>query len=160
YTVTGGNATSADLTLLGTGTLTFDALQASQPIRLLIQPDDVPEGNETIVVTLSNPTGRATLGSPSTMTVTIVDDDRAVYFASDGMTLSETTPSATITLLRSGPPAGAFMVPVTIGPSNTAVAGLDYPATFTSALARFTWGQTSTTLFIPLLTDAVLAVPR
>ena len=121
YTVTGGNATSADFTLLGTGTLTFDALQASQPIRLLIQPDDVPEGNETIVVTLSNPTGRATLGSPSVMTITIVDDDRAVYFASDGMTLGETTPSATIMLLRSGPPAGAFTLPITIGGSSRTI---------------------------------------
>ncbi|HMC68753.1 MAG TPA: Calx-beta domain-containing protein, partial [Mycobacteriales bacterium] len=160
YAVTGGNATSADFTLLGTGTLTFDALQASQPIRLLIQPDDVPEGNETIVVTLSNPTGRATLGSPSVMTITIVDDDRAVYFASDGMTLSETTPSATITLLRSGPPAGAFTVPVTIGGSSTAVAGLDYPATFTGVTARFNSGQTSSTVVIPLLNDAVLDGPR
>jgi hypothetical protein len=163
YAVTGGNATSADFTLLGTGTLTFDALQASQPIRLLIQPDDVPEGNETIVVTLSNPTGRATLGSPSVMTITIVDDDRAVYFASDGMTLSETTPSATITLLRSGPPAGAFTVPVTIDRvSSTAVAGLDYPVTLSisGVTARFNSGQTSTTAVIPLLNDAVLDGPR
>src|SRR5439155_25418171 len=161
YAVTGGNATGfgADHTLAN-GTLTFGALEASKTISLMIHPDDVAEGNETIVVTLSNPTGRATLGSPSTMTVTIVDDDRAVYFASDGMTLSETTPSATITLLRSGPPAGAFTVPVTIGGSSTAVAGLDYPATFTGVTARFNSGQTSSTVVIPLLNDAVLDGPR
>ena len=157
YAVTGGNATGfgADYTLAN-GTLTFGALEASKTISLMIHPDDVAEGNETIVVTLSNPTGRATLGSPSVMTITIVDDDRAVYFASDGMTLSETTPSATITLLRSGPPAGAFTVPVTIGGSSTAVAGLDYPATFTGVTARFNSGQTSSTVVIPLLNDSVL----
>jgi hypothetical protein len=157
YAVTGGNATSGDdFTLLGTGTLTFAALEASKTISVMIHPDDIAEGNETIVLTLSNPTGRATLGTPSSITITIVDDERAVFFASAGVTLSEAALSTTVTLLRSGPAAGGFTVPVTIGAGSTAVAGQDYPATFSGVTARFASGQTSAAVVIPLLNDAFL----
>src|SRR5207249_1729087 len=45
---------------------------------------------------------------------------------------------------------------LTFGGSSTAVAGLDYPATFTGVTARFNSGQTSSTVVIPLLNDSVL----
>ncbi|HZN78457.1 MAG TPA: Calx-beta domain-containing protein [Mycobacterium sp.] len=157
YAVTAGNATSGeDFTLLGTGTLTFDAFQASQTISLVIHPDDVPEGTETLTVTLSNPTGGATLGTPSAITITITDDERAVFFASDRVTVVEATLSVAITLLRSGPPAGGFTIPINIAPASTAVAGQDYPGTFTGATARFASNQMSAVVVIPLLNDAFL----
>jgi hypothetical protein len=147
--VTGGTGTSAS-----GGTLEFAAGETTKSVDFLVFADNLPEGNETIVVTLTNPTGRATLGKPSVMTITIID--YAVFFATDTLTVSESTRSATVTVLRSGDAAGGFTIPVTIGASSTAVAGQDYPATFSGATATFKANQTSATVVIPLLNDTVL----
>jgi len=56
------------------GTLTFAAGQTTRTFRMLIVDDVFAESNETINVTLSNPTN-ASLASPSTATVTILDND-------------------------------------------------------------------------------------
>src|SRR5262249_10983592 len=55
------------------GTLTFNPGETSKTIAITICGDTTSEGNETFVLTLSNPTN-ATLGTTSA-TGTIVDDD-------------------------------------------------------------------------------------
>ncbi len=56
------------------GTLKFAAGETSKTISILIVDDSYQEGPETFNVSLSNPTS-ASLGSPSTVTVTINDND-------------------------------------------------------------------------------------
>ena len=56
------------------GTLRFAAGEASKTITLSIVNDGYIEGNENFTLSLSNPSGM-TLGSPSTSTITIVDND-------------------------------------------------------------------------------------
>jgi hypothetical protein len=56
------------------GTLNFAAGETSKPITILLSQDSFVEGPETITLTLSNPTGNAALGTPSSMSVTIADD--------------------------------------------------------------------------------------
>jgi subtilisin family serine protease len=56
------------------GTLTFAAGETSKTISILIIDDAYVEGDETFTVNLSNPSG-ALLGSQSTATVKIVDND-------------------------------------------------------------------------------------
>ncbi len=56
------------------GTLSFAAGEASKTFTVPIIDDSYAEGNETFSVVLSNPTG-SPLGSPSTATVTIIDND-------------------------------------------------------------------------------------
>jgi Calx-beta domain len=157
YAVTAGNAATDDFTLLGTGTLTFDAFQASKTISLLIHPDALAEGTETLTVTLSSPTGapRSALPARSRSASPMMS---AVFFASDRITVAEATLSVAITLLRSGPSTGGFTIPVTIAPppSSTAVAGRDHPATFSGVTARFASNQMSAVVVIPLLNDAFL----
>lgn len=77
YTVTNGSATSpGDFTSAGSGTLSWaNGDGATKSVPVTIVNDGANEGNETFTVTLSNATGGATLGSPSTATVTITDDD-------------------------------------------------------------------------------------
>ncbi|HEX2060294.1 MAG TPA: Calx-beta domain-containing protein, partial [Thermoanaerobaculia bacterium] len=58
------------------GTLTFGPGVTEQTIVVPIANDAVPEANETFTVTLSGPTGGATLGVATT-TITIVDTDVA-----------------------------------------------------------------------------------
>src|SRR5437588_2082569 len=55
------------------GTLKFAAGETSKAVSVLIINDSYLEGPETFNVSISNPTG-ASLGSPSTATVTIVDN--------------------------------------------------------------------------------------
>jgi hypothetical protein len=54
--------------------LSFAAGDINKTITILIGQDSFVEGNETILVTLTNPQGGAALGSPATMAITILDD--------------------------------------------------------------------------------------
>jgi CSLREA domain-containing protein len=56
------------------GTLSYAAGETSKSITILISQDSFVEGPEAITLTLSNPTGGAALGTPSSMSVTIADD--------------------------------------------------------------------------------------
>jgi Big-like domain-containing protein/uncharacterized protein DUF4214 len=56
------------------GTLKFAAGESSKMIAIPIVNDVFAEGNEDFTITLSNPSG-ASLGSPSSATLTITDDD-------------------------------------------------------------------------------------
>jgi len=72
--VTNGVASSRCDYISALGTLKFSAGETSKTISILIINDAYVEGPETFNVTLSNASG-ASLGSPSTATVTIVDND-------------------------------------------------------------------------------------
>ena len=56
------------------GTLRFAAGESSKTFDALISQDIKLEGTETFTITLSNGTGQALLGTPSTATVSIIDD--------------------------------------------------------------------------------------
>ena len=78
YTVS-GTATEADYTLEN-GTLTIEAGDESENITITsIVNDFLDENDETVILTLSNPVN-ATLGSNTTHTYTINDDDVTGFF--------------------------------------------------------------------------------
>ena len=78
YVVTGGTATGGgtDYTL-ASGTLTFAAGETTKNIAISVANDQDYEGDETIIVTLSNVSANATLGANAVHTYTIEDNDPA-----------------------------------------------------------------------------------
>src|SRR4029078_12001044 len=59
-------------------TVTFAPGQATAAVPIVIVNDTAVEGNETIVFSLTSPLTGVTIGQPSTVTVTIVDNPRAL----------------------------------------------------------------------------------
>jgi hypothetical protein len=76
FATSNGTATSGTDFTSTSGTLTWaDGDIAPRTITIPILQDAVVEGKETFSIVLSSPTGGATLGTLSTLTVTIVDDE-------------------------------------------------------------------------------------
>jgi len=74
YAVTGGSASAGSDYSLADGTLSFAPGEAARDIDLTVIEDDSQEGDETVVLTLSGPSG-AKLGTNAQYTYTIVDND-------------------------------------------------------------------------------------
>jgi CSLREA domain-containing protein len=75
YATSNGTATAgADYTATS-GTLSFASGDTSKTFSIPITNDSFNEPNETVNLTLSNVTGNAALGPPSTAVLTIIDDD-------------------------------------------------------------------------------------
>lgn len=72
FTAANGTAIAGSDYTSTAGTLTFAAGVPTKTFSVVLAADNLVEGNETVNLSLSSPTG-ATLGSPNTATLTIVD---------------------------------------------------------------------------------------
>jgi hypothetical protein len=160
YAVSGGTATPGADYAPTAGTLTFDAGVTARVFTVDILPDPLPglpEGVETVNVTLSAPTGGASLGTPSAAVLTIFDADPTFEFSATSYSVKETGLYAYITVRRSGPPTGTAKVDFATS-DGTATATLDYRAV--SATLTFLPGVTSRTVRVPILRDALVEGPE
>lgn len=73
YTTSNGSAVAGTDYNAASGILTFANGETTKAFNITLLPDALSEGNETFSVALSNPTGGATLGNPSTAIITITD---------------------------------------------------------------------------------------
>lgn len=134
------------------GTLTFTAAQASQTVSVTTVNDTGVESPESFSMTLSAPTGGATIGNGSA-SATINDDDVAPPCNGVAFTISSnhavTEGDASVfTVTKSGSASGSCNISYATG-NGTAVAGSDYTAksgtlTFTSAQASQQVGVATT----------------
>jgi len=152
-TVAGGTATAAsDYTAVAATTLTFTAGQTSKTVTVPVIGDLVDEPDETVLASLTNATGGATIGDASGVG-TIVDDDTSGISIND-VTVNEGnsgTVNATFTVTLSNPSSST--VTVTWQTANgTATAGSDYVAVGPTVLT-FTAGQTSKTVTVTVNGD-------
>jgi Ca2+-binding RTX toxin-like protein len=132
-------------------TVSFANGETSKTITIPIADDTLLESNETINLTLDNPTGGATIGTQNTATLTIVDNDVQLAFSNAQFSVNEDgTPITAVTVTRTGRSTG--IVGVTLTPTNgTALAPDDYsnaPINIT-----FADGETSKTVIIPIVDD-------
>jgi hypothetical protein len=80
YATSDGTATAADYTA-ASGTLTFGPGETSKTFAVPVTDDTADEPAETVSLSLSAPTGGSALGTASTGTLTIIDDDPAPLVA-------------------------------------------------------------------------------
>jgi hypothetical protein len=105
YTVTAGTATAGSDFTATFGTLTWaDGDSADKTFTIPLLNDTAHEGDETVSLTLSNPTKDASLGSPASSTLTITDDDP--LSTEDPLPADEPTPAPTTS--SGGGGGGAF----------------------------------------------------
>jgi hypothetical protein len=153
YSVASGTAIDGQDFTGSIGTLLFADGQTSATITVPIIDDLLPEGDETAVLTLSNPDD-AGLGTPNTGTLTILDNELAITFIPPNYLVSETSGNVTVTVSRSG----AITAPATVdyatadrtGPDG-ATASADYIAT--SGTINFAVGQRTATVVVPVIDD-------
>ncbi|MGI8436352.1 MAG: Calx-beta domain-containing protein [Chthoniobacterales bacterium] len=153
YSTADGTATSPADYNAASGTVTFAPGETSKTVNVTINDDTTFEGNENFSVSLSNPSG-ATLGSPSTATVTIIDDDAAplVQFSAANYDVNEGAGTVTVTVTKTG----NTTLPATVSyatSDGTATAPADY--TTTAGTLTFAPGDTSKTFTIPIVQDTI-----
>jgi hypothetical protein len=80
FATVNGSALAGQDYVAASGTLSFAVGETTRTIRIQILQDDVVEGHESFTVTLSSPTGGASLGQQATITVVIVDTTPGTAF--------------------------------------------------------------------------------
>ena len=153
YTLSGAATLGLDYTGSSPGTATFAAGSAATTITLSTIDDDLVDPNETIIATITAPTGYTISGSTSA-TATIVDDDLgtiAIVKTTDG---NETGPVASVfSLTRTGGIAAALDVSYTL--AGAATLGLDYTGS-SPGTATFAAGSATTTITLPTINDVLV----
>lgn len=87
YATSNGTAVSGSDYTSASGTLSWgDGVTTNQTFNVTITNDGDVEGNQDFTVTLSSPTGGATLGSPTSAPVTIIDDEEPTIPLMGGLT--------------------------------------------------------------------------
>jgi uncharacterized delta-60 repeat protein len=140
-----------------TATLTFYGGDTIQGLWIPIYEDTLAEGDETVLLTLSNPTGGAVLGSPSSAVLTIRNGGARVEFQAPSYQAKEGDGPATITVRRRGDDNVAFSVEFLMQ-DGAATAGEDY--TPVSGSIEFAAGEILKTLTVPILDDGSVEPPE
>jgi Calx-beta domain len=107
------------------GTLTFQPGEATKTFSISTATDGVNEGSESVNLTLSSATNGLVLGSQNTATLWIIDRDQSVQFSATTASVVEGK-ALTITVTRSGIPAGTVTVDYRVGTTSTAAMTNDF----------------------------------
>ncbi len=152
YGTADGTARAGQDYIAQTGTLTFAPGETSKTIKVKVAGDTAIEGNETLKINLTSPTG-ATIAS-SSATGTIVNDDARISVADATVTEGNNgTSNLAFTVTLSAAASG----PVTVAYATSDVsarAGQDYAAR--SGTLTFAAGETSKVVFVPVTGDATV----
>jgi uncharacterized delta-60 repeat protein len=155
YATSDGTALASKDYVPTSGTLWFNPGDLSKSVTIPVLNDGLVDGNETVNLTLSSPGGGATLGSPATAVLTIVDAAKPgqFQFSVPAFSVDETAGYATFTVLRTGGSDGTATSDYATS-DGSARAGQDYLAT--SGTLTFLSGQTQQMFTVPVLEDGLV----
>ncbi len=131
--------------------LSFASGETSKVITVPILDDAIAESDETVNLTLTNPTGGANIGSQSSATLTILDNDSTTVTiaATDANAAESNTDTGTYTFSRSG----STTTPLTV---NYQVSGTAGGADYAALLASISSGSAVTgSIVIPVGSSSV-----
>jgi hypothetical protein len=155
YAATAGTATAGDDFTPTTGTLTFPPRVALRSFSVPIKNDiTVGEGDETVRISLSNPTGADIPAGRGTAVLTIEDNDPVgrLEFSAETYRVSERAAYAVITVKRTGGRLERVTVDYTTK-DDTATAPDDYEQT--SGTLTFNKGVPVQTFRVPIVNDTL-----
>jgi photosystem II stability/assembly factor-like uncharacterized protein len=152
YATANGTATAGQDYTTTSGTLSWAAGEGgAKTFSIPLINDSLVEGNETLTISLSGPTGGLVLGSPASATVTITSDDAQplVSFTAATIQVQESVGQAVVTVIRSGNTAGAVTVAYAAAPGTATSADF----TPTSGVLSFADGETEKTFTVAITND-------
>jgi hypothetical protein len=155
YATSDGSASSGTDYTSTSGTLTWaDGDTADKTFDIPITNDGTHENAETVSLTLSSPGGKASLGTQSTATLTINDDDppAAVHFSASTYSANESDGTVLIHVQRDAPATGTASVHFATS-DGTATDGADY--TGGSGTVSFNDGETQQALSLAINDDGL-----
>jgi hypothetical protein len=155
YATSDGTATAPTDYTATSGTLTFTPGQTTQTFTVPLAGDPAQDGDETVVLTLSNPTN-AGLVLPNPATLDIQDEPpqgqgSTVFFSAGSYDAWENDGSAIVTVERTGDVNDPVTVQYATS-DGTATAPSDYVAT--SGTLSFGPGETAKTFTVPVVNGA------
>ncbi|HUW81944.1 MAG TPA: Calx-beta domain-containing protein, partial [Phycisphaerae bacterium] len=156
YAVTGGTATGGGVDYtLAAGTLTFDPNDVSKTIDIAIVDDGLVESDETVEVTLSNPTN-ATLGVNTVHTYTINDNDAlpTVEFDLTASSGDESVTPASLSVSLSAAYVETVTVDYAVTGGDATGGGVDY--TLAAGTLTFDPNDVSKTIAITIVEDGLV----
>lgn len=161
YATANLTATAGSDYTAASGPLTFTSAQTSKTVSVATTDDTTVESAETFKLTLSSPTGGAALGTPSSATATINDNDSTgtcsgVSFAVSNASAVEAD-NLTFTVTKTGSTTSSCSVTYATA-NGTAVAPGDYTA-ITATVLTFTSTQTSRQVLVGTNSNGVTAEP-
>ncbi len=145
---TSGTATAVNDYAALSGSLVIPAGSPSQTITLTPISDDVIEGEETVIVTISS-SASYNVGAPPKATITIADDVRPIVslVATDANAAEKGPDTGQFTVYRTGSTTNPLVVAYSV--SGSAANGTDY-ALLTSPVTIPAYAASATVLVAPL----------
>ncbi len=153
YALEAGTATTDDFEV-ATAVLTFQGKATSTTFTIKLKNDALTEGTEALKIVLRNPTNNASIGTPSTAELKIIDDETVVTSSAGAAATSSAAPAVgfgaseysiadaggtlNVIVVRTGGTAGAVTVQYATA-DGTAKSSSDY--TSTSGTVSFAAGE-------------------
>ena len=169
YATANGTADTSDYTAVPSTLLTFNAGDTIKTVDVLVNGDTLSEGNDTFFVNLSGATN-ATISDNQGLGTILNDDTPEFQFEQPSYTVSETGPSVSIVVKRTGDTSNAATVDYATNDFNYAAGDLlpakcntasgnasfkcDYVTT--GGRLRFAATETSKTVVLPIIDDVFI----
>uniref|UniRef100_UPI001BFC8773 MBG domain-containing protein n=1 Tax=Echinicola shivajiensis TaxID=1035916 RepID=UPI001BFC8773 len=152
YATSDGSAIAgSDYTAIS-GTLNFAEGETSKTVNISVIGDETVEMDETLTLTLSNPTGTGVLLADGSGLGTIINDDQASVTIAD-VSVNESDGNATITAILDHGVQGGFSVDVITADGTATTADADYTAVTSQTLTFAGTSGESKTFQIPITDD-------